>query len=75
MGKINLDSTDITILKYIIEDPKISQHTIAKKINKSQPAVGARIKKYEELGLLQYQTGINFRKANSFYGNSKFKSD
>ncbi len=66
MGKINLDSTDITILKYIIEDPKISQHTIAKKINKSQPAVGARIKKYEELGLLQYQTGINFRKANLF---------
>ncbi len=64
MGKIDLDSTDLTILKYILDDPKISQHTIAKKINKSQPAVGARIKKYEKLGLLQYQTGINFKKAN-----------
>ena len=66
MGKIDLDETDLIILKLLIEDPKISQHTIAKKINKSQPAVGARIKKYEELGLLQYQTGINFRKANLF---------
>ncbi|KKK45048.1 MAG: putative HTH-type transcriptional regulator [Candidatus Lokiarchaeum sp. GC14_75] len=66
MGKVDLDETDLTILKYLIEDPKISQHTIAKKINKSQPAVGARIKKYEELGLLQYQCGINFRKANLF---------
>jgi len=66
MGKIDLDETDLIILKLLIEDPKISQHTIAKKINKSQPAVGARIKKYKELGLLQYQTGINFRKANLF---------
>ena len=66
MGKVDLDETDLIILKYLIEDPKISQHTIAKKINKSQPAIGARIKKYEELGLLQYQCGINFRKANLF---------
>lgn len=66
MAKINLDSADFKIIKYILEDPKISHRTIAKMINKSQPAIGARIKKYEKLGILHFLAGINFKIANIF---------
>lgn len=75
MNKINLDLTDFEIINMIFENPKISHRTIAKMINKSQPAVGARIKKYEKLGLLQFQPGINFRVANIFMAIVTMKVD
>jgi DNA-binding Lrp family transcriptional regulator len=75
MNKIDLDHIDFEIINIIFENPKISHRTIAKMINKSQPAVGARIKKYEELGLLQFQPGINFKVANIFIAMVTLKVD
>jgi DNA-binding Lrp family transcriptional regulator len=75
MTKIDLDTTDFMIIKHILENPKISHRGIARLINKSQPAVGARIKKYEKLGILQFQPGINFKVANIFVALVSLKAN
>jgi DNA-binding Lrp family transcriptional regulator len=75
MTRIDLDETDFMIIKYILEDPKISHRAIARMINKSQPAVGARVKKYEKLGILQFQSGINFKIANIFMAIVNLKAN
>jgi DNA-binding Lrp family transcriptional regulator len=58
-----------------LENPKISHRSIARLINKSQPAVGARIKKYEKLGILQFQPGINFKVENIFVALVNLKAN
>ena len=63
---IKLDDIDLQIIKFILNNPEISHRTIAKKLNKSQPAISARIKKYNEWGLLRFQPGIDLYKANFF---------
>lgn len=75
MTRIDLDETDFMIIKYILEDPKISHRAIARLINKSQPAIGARVKKYEKLGILQFQPGINFKVANIFMALVSLKAN
>lgn len=59
MIDVNLDEKYKKIIALLQENPSISQNEIAKKINLSQPAVGARIKKLRETGLLSYAIGIN----------------
>lgn len=55
-----LDSDDKKILSLIQDNMNISQAEIASKINKIQPAVGARILKLERKHLLATQYGIDF---------------
>ncbi|NMC05567.1 MAG: winged helix-turn-helix domain-containing protein, partial [Candidatus Lokiarchaeota archaeon] len=57
----DIDDDDIKILKIFQEDPEITHVEIAKKINKSQPAVGARVTKLQRKDLLATQKGINFK--------------
>ncbi|MEX2684385.1 MAG: Lrp/AsnC family transcriptional regulator [Candidatus Sigynarchaeota archaeon] len=56
-----IDDDDIKILKIFQEEPDITHVEIAKKINKSQPAVGARVTKLQRKDLLATQKGINFK--------------
>lgn len=56
-----IDDDDLKILSLIQEDPSITHSEIAKRINKSQPAVGARITKLERKDVLHTQKGLNFK--------------
>jgi len=59
---INLDEKDKKIISLLQENPFLSQNEISEKVNLSQPAVGARIKKLQEHGFLSYAVGINPKK-------------
>ncbi|KKL59505.1 hypothetical protein LCGC14_2214690 [marine sediment metagenome] len=56
-----MDHIDKQILSIIQDDPNISHTQIARQINRSQPTVGLRLKKMEQVGLFQIQPGVNFK--------------
>ncbi|MFX1281311.1 MAG: Lrp/AsnC family transcriptional regulator [Promethearchaeota archaeon] len=57
-----IDDDDKKIIEMIEGDPDITHSDIAKEIEKSQPAVGARIIKLERKNLLTKQVGFNIKK-------------
>lgn len=59
---LSIDDADKKIIEMIEEDPDITYSDIAKEIEKSQPAVGARIIKLERKHLLTKQVGFNIKK-------------
>lgn len=59
--QLGLDRRDNKILSMVQKNPKVSQEEIAKKINLSQPSVGARLRKLQEKGILNTINGVNFR--------------
>ena len=58
---LGIDSSDKKIIEMIEENPDITHSDIAKEIDKSQPAVGARIIKLERKHLLTKQVGFNIK--------------
>ena len=57
-----IDELDKKIITMLQEDPSITHSQIAKELSRSQPAIGARIKKLTEHGILATQIGVNFQK-------------
>ncbi|MHA1775175.1 MAG: hypothetical protein DRO88_04460 [Promethearchaeia archaeon] len=55
-----LDDIDKAIINMLQKDPSITHSQIAKKLDRSQPAIGARIKKLNENGILATQIGVDF---------------
>ncbi|MFX1446001.1 MAG: Lrp/AsnC family transcriptional regulator [Promethearchaeota archaeon] len=62
-----LDKIDKKIIEILQNNPTTTHTKIAKKVNRSQPTVGIRIKKLEESGILQYQAGLNLKNFNLYY--------
>ncbi|MGQ4875005.1 MAG: Lrp/AsnC family transcriptional regulator [Promethearchaeia archaeon] len=60
---LKIDEVDRNIISLIQKDPSLTHTEIAKKVNRSQPTVGMRIKKLEENGILKFQAGINIKLA------------
>lgn len=58
---LDIDDDDKKIIEMIEENPSITHSDIAKEIEKSQPAVGARIIKLERKNLLTKQVGFNIK--------------
>lgn len=58
---LNIDNDDKRIIEMIEKNPDITHSDIAKEIEKSQPAVGARIIKLERKHLLTKQVGFNIK--------------
>ncbi|MFX1392590.1 MAG: Lrp/AsnC family transcriptional regulator [Promethearchaeota archaeon] len=58
---LKIDNDDKKIIEMIEKDPDITHSDIAKEIDKSQPAVGARIIKLERKHLLTKQVGFNIK--------------
>jgi DNA-binding Lrp family transcriptional regulator len=58
---LKIDDDDKKIIEMIEKDPDITHSDIAKEIEKSQPAVGARIIKLERKHLLTKQVGFNVK--------------
>ncbi|HME54269.1 MAG TPA: Lrp/AsnC family transcriptional regulator [Candidatus Lokiarchaeia archaeon] len=59
--KLSIDGDDRKIMSLLQENPDLTHSEIAEKINKSQPAVGARILKLERKGLQATQYGIDLK--------------
>ena len=59
---LEIDNDDKKIIEMIEQNPNITHSDIAKEIDKSQPAVGARIIKLERKNLLTKQVGFNIKK-------------
>ncbi|MFO8017277.1 MAG: Lrp/AsnC family transcriptional regulator [Promethearchaeia archaeon] len=57
-----MDEIDKKIMNIIQDRPNITHTEIAKKVKRSQPTIGLRIKKLMETGLLDFQAGINIKK-------------
>jgi len=58
---LSIDDDDKKIIEMIEKNPDITHSDIAKEIEKSQPAVGARIIKLERKHLLTKQIGFNVK--------------
>jgi DNA-binding Lrp family transcriptional regulator len=56
-----MDEIDKKIISLVQEHPNLTHTQIAEKVNRSQPTVGMRIRRLEELGVLQFQAGINLK--------------
>lgn len=59
---LGIDDDDYKIIEMIEKDPSVTHSSIAQEIEKSQPAVGARIIKLERKHLLTKQVGFNLKK-------------
>ncbi|MBD3255332.1 MAG: winged helix-turn-helix transcriptional regulator [Candidatus Lokiarchaeota archaeon] len=60
---LSMDEIDRQIVQLIQKRPDLTHTEIAEHVNRSQPTVGMRIKKMEQLGVLKFQAGINLRTA------------
>ena len=60
---LNIDEVDRNIIELVQRDPGLTHTQIAKQVNRSQPTVGMRIRKLEELGVLKFQAGLNLKTA------------
>ncbi|GAB4307583.1 MAG: winged helix-turn-helix transcriptional regulator [Promethearchaeota archaeon] len=58
---LKLDEIDIKIISMLEEDPHLTHSEIARRIDRSQPAVGSRIHKLEARGILRTQIGVDFK--------------
>jgi len=56
-----IDEIDKSIIKLIQKEPTLTHTEIAKKVNRSQPTIGMRIRKLESSGILKFQAGINLK--------------
>lgn len=73
--EINLDEKDKKIISLLQENPFLSQNEISEKVNLSQPAVGARIKKLRENGFLSFAVGINPKKVGLHFARVDIVTD
>jgi len=56
-----IDEIDKSIIELIQKEPTLTHTEIAKKVDRSQPTIGMRIRKLEKAGVLKFQAGINLK--------------
>jgi DNA-binding Lrp family transcriptional regulator len=54
-----IDEIDKSIIELIQKEPMLTHTEIAKRVDRSQPTIGMRIRKLEKAGVLKFQAGIN----------------
>lgn len=74
-SSVKIDNVDREIIKLIHKNPNMTHTEISKNVNRSQPTIGMRIRKLEEIGLLQYQAGINIRKADMVFAKVELQTN
>jgi len=72
--KTTVDDIDKQIINIIQKDPSITHTDIAKRVDRSQPTIGLRIRKLEEAGLINFQAGLNLKVANIMIAQVKIKT-
>ena len=71
---LKIDEIDRQIIHLIQEQPNLTHTQIAKHVNRSQPTVGMRIRKLEEIGVLQFQAGINIKAADMSFARVEIQA-
>ena len=56
-----IDEIDRNIIELIQKEPTLTHTEIAKRVDRSQPTIGMRIRKLEKAGVLKFQAGINVK--------------
>ena len=56
-----IDEIDKSIIELIQKEPTLTHTEIAKRVDRSQPTIGMRIRKLEKAGVLKFQAGINVK--------------
>ncbi len=56
-----IDEIDRSIIELIQKEPTLTHTEIAKRVDRSQPTIGMRIRKLEKAGVLKFQAGINVK--------------
>lgn len=69
-----MDDIDKRIVEFIQRNPTSTHTQIAKKINRSQPTVGMRIKKLEKMGILTFQAGLNLKNTDYYLAKVTLES-
>ncbi|MFX1355976.1 MAG: Lrp/AsnC family transcriptional regulator [Promethearchaeota archaeon] len=59
--KLKLDKIDLRVISLLQEDPNLTHTQIGEIVKRSQPSIGARLKKLKNKGILQVQAGLNFK--------------
>jgi len=72
--QINIDEIDKEIIHIIQKDPNITHTDIAKRVERSQPTIGLRIRKLQEAGVINFQAGLNLRVANVMIAQVRIKT-
>lgn len=73
--KIRIDDVDRQIIRLLQKQPHLTHTQIAEKVNRSQPTVGMRIKRLEELNLLQFQAGVNLKAADLYIAKVELQTN
>ena len=73
--KMGIDQIDCRIMDLIQRAPHLTHTEIATHVNRSQPTVGMRIKKLENLGVLKYQAGINIKVADLCFARVEIQTN
>jgi len=58
---LKIDDIDRSIIQIVQNEPNLTHTQIAKRVKRSQPTVGMRIRKLEKAGVLKFQAGINLK--------------
>jgi DNA-binding Lrp family transcriptional regulator len=56
-----IDEIDRNIIELIQKEPTLTHTEIARRVNRSQPTIGMRIRKLEDSGVLRFQAGIDVK--------------
>lgn len=72
--KMGNDQIDCRIMDLIQKAPNLTHTEIATHVNRSQPTVGMRIKKLENIGVLKYQAGINIKVADLCFARAEVQT-
>ncbi|MHA2006955.1 MAG: Lrp/AsnC family transcriptional regulator [Promethearchaeota archaeon] len=73
--KMGIDTIDCMIMDLIQDQPNLTHAQIADQINRSQPTVGMRIKKLENIGVLKYQAGITLKNKDLCFARVDIQTD
>lgn len=73
--RLKLDPIDKNIIKLIQSEPNITHTEIARRVGRSQPTVGLRIKRLEDNHILDYQAGINLKTADFYFSRIKIQTN
>lgn len=71
---LQIDEIDRKIINLVQKDPNLTHTEIAKRVNRSQPTVGVRVKKLEESGIIKFQAGIDLKSSNFYIGWLEIKT-
>ncbi len=69
-----LDDIDKQIIEILQREPTLTHTLIAKKVHRSQPTVGNRIKKLEDKGILTYNAGLSLKNIEVFCAKVELKT-